>query len=83
MIEEGFDEGNIIEALTSRGRKILEAYPEEHRCLVLGSYAVGKKVRNHLHVVCDYSDSDMLDIVTAYLPQRPWWVTPSRRGKGG
>lgn len=37
MIEEGFDEGNIIEALTGHGRKILEEYPDQHRCLVLGS----------------------------------------------
>jgi hypothetical protein len=34
-----------------------------------------------LHVVCDLSDEEVLDIVTAYIPQPPWWVTPSRRGQ--
>lgn len=82
MIEEGFDESNIIEALTGRGRKILEEYPEQQRCLVLGSYAIGRKARLHLHAVCDLSDEEVLDIVTAYIPQPPWWATPSRRGQG-
>ena len=81
MVEEGFEERNIIEVLTGRGGKILEEYPEQHRCLVLGSYAMGKKSRIHLHVVCDLSDEEVLDIVTAYIPQAPWWVTPSRRGQ--
>jgi hypothetical protein len=84
MLEEGFDEGNIIEVLTGRGRKILEEYPEQQRCLgclALGSCAIGRNTRIHLHVVCDLSDEEVLDIVTAYIPQPPWWVTPSRRGQ--
>lgn len=81
MLEEGFDEGNIIEVLTGRGRRILEEYPEEERCLVLGSCTIGRKTRMHLHVVCNLSDQEVLDIVTAYIPQPPWWVTPSRRGQ--
>jgi hypothetical protein len=81
MIEEGFDEGNILEALTGRDRRILETYPEQERCLVLGSFAIGRKTRVHLHAVCDYTDVEVLDIVTAYIPQAPWWVTPYTRGK--
>lgn len=81
MLEEGFEERDVIEVLTGRGRKILEVYPEQNRCLILGSFAVGRKSRVHLHVVCDHSDPEVLDIVTAYIPQAPWWVTPSRRGK--
>ncbi len=80
MLEEGFDEGNLLEALTGRVR-ILEDYPEQWRCLVLGSYAVSPRVRSFLHAVCDYADPEVLDIVTAYIPQRPWWETPTRRGK--
>jgi hypothetical protein len=35
MIEEGFDEEQLVEAL--RGRMhVLEEYPDEGRCLVLG-----------------------------------------------
>lgn len=81
MLEEGFDEGNIIEALTGPRRKVLEEYPEQRRCLVLGSFRLGSGTRVYLHVVCDYSDVELLDIVTAYVPQAPWWVTPSKRGK--
>lgn len=81
MLEEGFDERDIIEVLTGRGRKVLEEYPEQNRCLILGSFGIGRKSRIHLHVVCDYSDPEVVDIVTAYIPQLPWWVTRSRRGK--
>ncbi len=82
MLEEGFEEGDIIEALTSPRLRILEEYPEQQRCLVLGSYTVSPRARSFLHAVCDYSDPEILDIVTAYIPQRPWWETPTRRGKG-
>lgn len=38
-------------------------------------------VRTPLHIVCDYSHKRHVDIVTAYLPQKPWWVTPRKRGR--
>jgi hypothetical protein len=78
-LKEGFEERQIIEALTGRDRRILEHYPDQERCLVMGTCAIGRGTR--LHVVCDYSDTEVLDIVTAYVPQAPWWVTPSRRGQ--
>ena len=81
MLEEGFEENHIIEALTGRGNRVLEYYPDQQRCLVLGTCAIGPKTRLHLHVVCDYSNPEVLDIVTAYVPQLPWWVSPTRRGK--
>jgi metal-responsive CopG/Arc/MetJ family transcriptional regulator len=37
MIEEGFAERNIIEALTGRNR-ILEYYSDELRCLISGYF---------------------------------------------
>lgn len=58
MLEEGFDERDIIEVLTGRRRKILEEYPEQNRCLILGSFAVGRKSRIHLHL---YSASAVVD----------------------
>jgi hypothetical protein len=80
MIEEGFDERNVVEALRN-GNRLLELYLHEKRCLLLGSFTVSEKVRQPLHVVCDYSNPTVVDIVTAYLPQKPWWTTPSKRGR--
>src|ERR1043165_1014742 len=80
MIEEGFTEGNIIEAITGRSR-ILEDYSDELRCLISGYFKMSEKIRSPLHVVCDYSNDEVIDVVTAYIPQKPWWLTPTRRGR--
>ena len=80
MIEEGFSESDLIAALIGKS-KILELYADERRCLILGSFKIGEKVRSPLHLVCDYSHADVVDIVTAYIPKQPWWITPSQRGK--
>lgn len=80
MIEEGFDEGQLVEAL--RGRiNVLEDYPDEDRCLVLGRFHFTPATTSALHILCDLSDERVLDIVTAYIPQRPWWVSPRQRGR--
>jgi hypothetical protein len=80
MIEEGFSERDVLEAVAGRSR-ILENYSDDSRCLILGHFRVGEKSRLSLHVVCDYSERGLIDIVTAYIPQKPWWVTSSRRGR--
>jgi hypothetical protein len=80
MIEEGFAEQDIIQALIEKGR-ILEVYPDESRCLILGYFSMSDRVRCPLHVVCDYSASDIVDIVTAYIPEKPWWDSPTKRGR--
>jgi hypothetical protein len=79
MIEEGFAERDILAALLGKS-KILEHYREESRCLVLGYFQLSEKVTCPLHVVCDYSNTKVLDIVTAYIPEKPWWNTPTKRG---
>jgi len=81
MFKEGFSERDIVEAILT-GR-VLEVYPEECRCLILG-YPHLEEVDTTipLHVVCDYYDPMWVDIVTAYVPQRPWWITPTQRGRG-
>lgn len=78
MLEEGFESNHCQEAALS-GR-VLEEYPEEKRCLILGYFHFTSGVTCPLHVVCDYSDPDKVDFVTAYIPQRPWWEAPDRRG---
>jgi len=80
MIEEGFGEENMVEVITGRS-KILENYPDEYRCLIFGYYQMSEKLRSPLHVVCDYSGAVLVDIVTAYIPQKPWWITPTKRGR--
>lgn len=80
MIEEGFTEENMVTAVAGRG-KIIEEYPDESRCLVLGYFHMDDQIRSPLHIVCDYSDDELVDIVTAYIPQKPWWVSPTRRGR--
>ena len=80
MIEEGFSEQDIIRAVTGKG-KLLENYPDELRCLILGYFAMGEKLRCPLHIVCDYSKDELVDIVTAYVPEKPWWTTPTKRGR--
>lgn len=80
MIEDGFNEANIVETVTGHS-KIIENYPDECRCLILGSFHFTEAITSPLHVVCDYSRSDLVDIVTAYIPQKPWWVSPTKRAK--
>ncbi|MBL8187293.1 MAG: DUF4258 domain-containing protein [Acidobacteria bacterium] len=80
MIEDGFTESDVVAALTSKS-KMLELYVDEHRCLLLGSFKISENVQSPLHLVCDYSRDDVVDIVTAYIPQKPWWITPSQRGR--
>ena len=80
LIEEGFTEQNILDAVLGKS-KILEHYPEESRCLIVGYFRLSDKVTCPLHVVCDYSNSEVVDIVTAYIPDIPWWRTPTKRGQ--
>lgn len=80
MIEEGFDEEQLLEAVKGRLR-LLEEYVDESRYLVLGYFHFAPQSRSPLHLVCDLSNADVLDIVTAYIPQRPWWISPTQRGR--
>ena len=57
--------------------KIIERYPERDRVLVYGE--MPNKVP--LHVVCDYSDEDMLYITTVYIPSGDEWSHNSQRRK--
>jgi len=79
-IEEGFTEADLVGALAGKCR-VLEHYPTFSRCLILGFFALSQNVRVPLHVVCDYSRDDRIDFITAYIPRKPWWLTPTIRGK--
>jgi len=53
IIEEGFTESDIIEAVTGKSR-ILEDYPDQSRCLVAGYFQLTENVRSPLHLVFEY-----------------------------
>ena len=80
MIEEGFSEEDIIAAILGKSR-IFEMYDEDERCLILGRFLWDNRVKSPMHVVCDYSNRRLIDIVTAYIPQKPWWISPTKRGR--
>jgi len=80
MIEEGFSEENIIAAILGKSR-IIEIYDEDKRCLILGYFLWDDRIKSPIHVVCDYSSKKLIDIVTAYIPQKPWWISPTKRGR--
>ena len=80
MVEEGFDENQLLEAVRGKLR-IVEEYLEESRYLMLGYFHFTLKTISPLHVLCDLSKPNVVDIVTAYIPQRPWWISPTRRGR--
>lgn len=80
MIEEGFDENQLLEALTGK-LQLLEEYSEEARCLVLGRFSFTSRTSSSLHIVCDLSNDEVLDIVTTYIPQGPWWISSKQRGE--
>jgi len=80
MFKEDFGERHIVEAILTG--QVLEEYPEDCRCLILGYPHLDGDTTIPLHVVCDYYDPVWVDIVTAYVPQRPWWMTPTQRGRG-
>jgi len=80
MIEEGFSEKDVISSILGES-SIIEHYENDCRCLVLGHFLWGNKRKSPLHVVCDYSAAGVVDIVTAYIPQKPWWISSKQRGK--
>lgn len=45
---------------------------------------MSENIKEHLHIVVDYwSESgqiDCVDIIMAYIPQRPFWETPYKMG---
>ena len=80
MFAEGFSINDTIAALTGKIH-ILERYPHMARCLVIGYFQLSDAVRMPLHIVVEHADPNEIEIITAYIPQKPWWTTPWQRGK--
>jgi hypothetical protein len=60
-----------------RTGKIIEQYPDRHRCLIFGRSADGIPI----HVVVDFGEKKTVDIVTTYIPQKNEWINSQVRKK--
>lgn len=69
MVQEGFTELDVIKAL-EWGRE-LAVYPADSRMLVLGYLVAPPSLRLPMHVVVEYNQPRMLEIVTAFIPREP------------
>lgn len=61
--------------------EILEDYPHDPRggsCLVLG-YAEGRPI----HIVCGYTSTKSIRVITVYIPKSPKWVDERTRRPQG
>jgi len=58
--------------------EIIEEYPKRKRVLVYGMMTINIP----LHVVCDYSNDDLILIPTVYIPSRRRWVFRRRKTRG-
>ena len=70
MIEEGFSERDIIAAILGESR-VIEMYDEDKRCLILGRFLWGDRIKSPIHVVCDYSNRKLIPKLSDFFkPQR-------------
>ena len=61
--------------------EILEDYPDDPRgpsCLVLG-YSQGRSI----HIICGYSTTKWIRIITVYTPKLPKWINERTRARRG
>ena len=60
--------------------EILEEYAHDPRgpsCLILG-YSKGRPI----HIVCGYTKTGWIRIITVYIPKAPKWIDEKTRAKG-
>ena len=74
---EGFTERDIV-ATILYGHE-LTRYPQDERLLVLGWLPVSREVKIPLHVVLEYAKPRWVDVVTAFIPERPHRVVSRAR----
>ena len=73
--KDGVEPEDVVYVLLTG--KIIERYPKRHRVLVHGAMLNGLP----LHVVCDYSDKDMMYLPTVYIPSDKEWTNNYQRRK--
>ncbi len=73
--KDGVEPEDVVYVLLTG--KIIERYPRRRRVLVYGTMVNGLP----LHVVCDYSDRDLIYIPTVYTPSDDEWIHNYQRRK--
>lgn len=73
--KDGIEPEDVVYVLLTG--KIIEKYPERFRALVYGELLNGLP----LHVVCDYSDRNIMYIPTVYIPSDGEWTNNYQRRK--
>ena len=71
---------NDLETAIFNGQ-ILEDYPDDPRgptCLMLGH-----SQHRSIHIVCGYTSTKWIRIVTVYIPKLPKWIDERTRTEGG
>jgi hypothetical protein len=74
---EGFTERDMV-AAALYGRELLR-YTQDERMLVLGYIRPSSAVTIPLHVVLEYAKPRWVDIVTAFIPEKPHQVMSRAR----
>ena len=76
--KDGVEPEDVVYVLLTG--KIVERYPKRHRILVYGTMLNALP----LHVVCDYSDKNIMYIPTVYIPSDGEWTNnyQGRRKRG-
>ncbi len=73
-LKEGFERKHMVEAVLN-GR-IIEEYPEDKRVLVCSRVNLLESIFIYLHIVCEYTDPNYAEFVTAYIPNEDQWERP-------
>ena len=73
--KDGVEPEDVVSVLLMG--KIIERYPKRCRVLVYGTMLNGLP----LHVVCDYSDEEIMYIPTVYIPSDEEWTNNYQRRK--
>ena len=76
-IKEGFNRDDMVAAILCG--QIIEEYPERERVLICGPTSVSLAAVIYLHVVCEYSDPNYVQFVSAYIPDELSWEWPPFR----
>lgn len=73
-LEEGFSPKLIAQAVLNG--IVIEEYPDAERVLIRGRVKLEEEIQIYLHVVCEYSDEELIYFVTAYIPDGKLWGKP-------